>query len=120
MDVAACALGAGVTSDERLVMIAGTWAINAMEVTDTLPGRQPLLSMIHRDGAARLVAEGSPSSAANLGWYLDRAMGGRLTAAEAVAALDRSPVFGAALPFPALCPWAKAASGRLCRIDRNR
>ena len=93
MDVAACALGAGVTSDERMVMIAGTWAINAMEVTDTLPDRQPLLGMIHRDGAARLVAEGSPSSAANLGWYLDKAMGGRLTAAEAVAALDHSPVF---------------------------
>ena len=92
MDVAACALGAGVTAGDRLVMIAGTWAINGLEVADTLPGRPPILNMIHRDGAARLVAEGSPSSAANLGWYLDRALGARLTLAEAMAQMAASPV----------------------------
>src|SRR5476651_193567 len=32
MDVASCALGAGVTSPDHMVFIAGTWAINAVEV----------------------------------------------------------------------------------------
>lgn len=92
MDVAACALGAGVTAADRMVMIAGTWAINALEVPETRPGHAPILNMLHRDGAARLVAEGSPSSAANLGWYIDRAMAGRLTIAEAMDLMAQAPV----------------------------
>lgn len=92
MDVAACALGAGVTSSDRMVMIAGTWAINALEVSATAADKPPILNMLHRDGAARLVAEGSPSSAANLGWYIDRAMAGRMTMTEAMEAMARVPV----------------------------
>lgn len=94
MDVAACALGAGVTTQDRLVMIAGTWAINGMVMSDTRPGAAPILNMIYRDGGARLVAEGSPSSAANLGWYLDRGIGGRMTAAEAMVRVEECPVEG--------------------------
>ena len=96
MDVAACALGAGVAGGDRMVMIAGTWAINGIEVAatlpDNLPASPPILNMLHRDGAARLVAEGSPSSAANLGWYLDRAMAGRLSLTEAMDLMAASPV----------------------------
>lgn len=99
MDVAACALGAGVTDAGALVMIAGTWAINCIEVPLEAPltkGRPaPLLNMRHRDGACRLVAEGSPSSAANLGWFLDKAMGRRLTPEEANELVAASPVQGA-------------------------
>lgn len=94
MDVAACALAAGVAGGNRLVMIAGTWAINGMEVAGTLSGQPPILNMLHRDGAARLVAEGSPSSAANLGWYLDLAMGGRLEVSSAMELMAASPVQG--------------------------
>lgn len=96
MDVAACALGAGVAGGDRMVMIAGTWAINGLEVPPdsraNISANPPILNMIHRDGAARLVAEGSPSSAANLGWYLDRAMAGRLSLAEAMELMAASPV----------------------------
>lgn len=92
MDVAACALGAGLQGGDRMVMIAGTWAINGIEVTPDPHSPPAILNMIHRDGAARLVAEGSPSSAANLGWYLSRAIGGHLTAAEAVALIPDCPV----------------------------
>lgn len=92
MDVAACALGAGIVDGSRLVMIAGTWAINGLEVPGTRPERPPILNMLHRDGATRLVAEGSPSSAANLGWYLERAMGRRLSPAEATAKIAGSEV----------------------------
>lgn len=92
MDVAACALGAGITGGDRLMMIAGTWAIIGLEVPGAVPGAAPLLNMWHRDGAARLVAEGSPSSAANLGWFLDHALGGRLGVADALALMASSPV----------------------------
>lgn len=92
MDVAACALGAGLQGGDRMVMIAGTWAINGIEVAPEPDSAPAILNMIHRDGAARLVAEGSPSSAANLGWYLARAIGGSLTAAEAVALIPNCPV----------------------------
>lgn len=102
MDVAACALGAGSADGESLVMIAGTWAINCLEVplASAMPrGRAPLLNMLHRDGACRLVAEGSPSSAAHLNWFLTRAMGGRLTAAEANDLVAASPVAGPRCQF---------------------
>lgn len=94
MDVAACTLGAGLRGGDRMVMIAGTWAINGIEVevTGDRLAEAPILNMIHRDGAARLVAEGSPSSAANLGWYLDRATGGRLAAVQAVQMAADCPV----------------------------
>lgn len=92
MDVAACALGAGLNGGDRMVMIAGTWAINGIEVAPDPDSPPAILNMIHRDGAARLVAEGSPSSAANLGWYMSRAIGGQLTAAEAVALIPDCPV----------------------------
>ncbi|MEC5318716.1 FGGY-family carbohydrate kinase [Brenneria populi subsp. brevivirga] len=92
MDVASCALGAGVTSPGCMVFIAGTWAINAVEVPQPVTDNYPLLNMLYRDGAARLVAEGSPSSAANLGWYLKNALGDRLTVSEAIALAETCPV----------------------------
>ncbi len=92
MDVASCALGAGVTTPDRMVFIAGTWAINAIEVARPVSDPYPLLNMLYRDGVARLVAEGSPSSAANLGWYLKNALSDRLTVSEALALAETCPV----------------------------
>lgn len=92
MDVAACALGAGLVDQSALVMIAGTWSINCVETSAEDHGAPPILNMLHRDRACRLVAEGSPSSAANLGWYLDRAMGRAISPAEASARVAGSPV----------------------------
>ena len=104
MDVAACALGAGVADARSVVMIAGTWSINCIEVPhDTaaqVPDRAPpLLNMLHRDAACRLVAEGSPSSAANLGWYLEQALGRRVTTAEANDLVAASPIQGRRCQF---------------------
>lgn len=92
MDVAACALGTGVTGPDRMVMIAGTWAIIGLEVEATRAGSPPILNMLHRDGAARLIAEGSPSSAANLGWFVGKGLAGGIDTAEAVALAGASPV----------------------------
>ncbi|MGO4853567.1 FGGY-family carbohydrate kinase [Phaeovulum sp. W22_SRMD_FR3] len=94
MDVAACALGAGSVGTDHLVMIAGTWAINCLEIArgSALGTALPLMNMLHRDGQCQLLCEGSPSSAANLGWYLTRGLGGRVSLAEANEMVATSPV----------------------------
>lgn len=94
MDVAACALAAGAIGGDYLVMIAGTWAINALETSVPPVGEWPILNMVHRDGAARLVAEGSPCSAANLGWFLSQGLGGRVGIEEAMDLAAACPVKG--------------------------
>jgi L-xylulokinase len=94
MDVAACALGAGSLGSDLLTMIAGTWSINGLETDSTALRQAPILNMTHRDGACRLIAEGSPSSAANLGWYLERALGGHITPADASARVAAAPIEG--------------------------
>lgn len=100
MDVAACALGAGSADADSMVMIAGTWAINCLETPLAAPTPEaPILNMLHRDGACRLVAEGSPSSAATLGWYLERGLGQRLGLAEANAMVAASAVQGRRCQF---------------------
>lgn len=102
MDVAASVIGAGVTDDSSLVMIAGTWSINCIEGRAVDPAAPPILDMIHRDRAARLIAEGSPSSAANLTWWLEKGLGGRVSFAQAnamVAASSARAPRGYYLPF---------------------
>lgn len=92
MDVAACSLGAGAVDMPVLTMIAGTWSINSLESGP--PGGEgvPILNMRYRGGDKRLIAEGSPCSAANLGWFLHHAMGGRVSVAEANERIECSPV----------------------------
>lgn len=93
MDVAACALGAGAGGRAAVTMIAGTWSINTIESATPPRGtRMPLLNMLYGAGGRRLVAEGSPSSAAHLGWYLDRILGGTVTPDEAGRIVAASPV----------------------------
>lgn len=82
MDVAACCLGAGVTSSDSLIMIAGTWSINCIETSSTeleTAGEFPILNMLHRGRKVRLLAEGSPTSASNLSWFIEQATGGSLS-----------------------------------------
>lgn len=90
MDVAACALGAGAVDAPVLTMIAGTWSINSLECAGPPGDEAPILNLLYR-GGKRLVAEGSPSSAANLGWFLDRALGRRVGVDEANALVAACP-----------------------------
>ncbi|WFE74748.1 FGGY-family carbohydrate kinase [Roseinatronobacter sp. S2] len=94
MDVAACALGAGAFNAPFLTMIAGTWSINCLETgpSQSQGADVPILNMLYRGGAGRLIAEGSPSSAANLGWFLDHVMGGKLSLGTANEMVAASPV----------------------------
>ncbi|MDD7973547.1 FGGY-family carbohydrate kinase [Roseinatronobacter alkalisoli] len=94
MDVAACTLGAGSFNAAFLTMIAGTWSINCLETGPT--GNEgtgvPILNMLYRSGGSRLIAEGSPSSAANLGWFLDHVMRGQLSVSAANELVAACPV----------------------------
>lgn len=94
MDVSACVLGSGAIGDDVLTMIAGTWSINAVEADGRVEGRPPILNMLHRDRACRLLAAGSPTSAGNLTWYLSRAAGGGVTFEEANRLVAASGVAG--------------------------
>lgn len=84
MDVGASALGAGAVDAPVLTMIAGTWSINSIECERPRAGTIPILNMLYR-GGRRLIAEGSPSSAANLGWFLEHGLAGRISVEEAAA-----------------------------------
>lgn len=92
MDVSACVLGAGSVGADTLTMIAGTWSINAVESQAPMTKRPPILNMIHRDRACRLLADGSPTSAANLHWYLSRAIGASIDVKQANALVAQSQV----------------------------
>ncbi|KSV72191.1 hypothetical protein N183_26860 [Sinorhizobium sp. Sb3] len=94
MDVSACVTGSGVIGGDALTMIAGTWSINAIETDRKVRKQPPILNMLHRDRACRLLAEGSPTSAANLNWYLARAAGGHIDVATANELVAASPVSG--------------------------
>lgn len=91
MDVSACVLGAGAVGPDALTMIAGTWSINGVETRSALTKRPPILNMIHRDRACRLLADGSPTSAANLHWYLSGALGASIDLKQANALVAQSP-----------------------------
>lgn len=95
MDVGACVLGSGVTNSDVLTMIAGTWSINAIEATRPVQnGVPPLLDMIHRDRACRLLADGSPASAGNLHWYLAKIGAGSINLETANQLAASSPAAG--------------------------
>ncbi len=94
MDVGACVLGSGALGNDALTMIAGTWSINAIEVAGSVERRPPILNMLHRDRACRLLAAGSPTSAGNLTWYLSRAAGDSVSFDEANELVVASAVVG--------------------------
>ncbi|WEX08643.1 FGGY-family carbohydrate kinase [Chelativorans sp. AA-79] len=91
MDVAACSLGSGAVDEPFLTMIAGTWSINSIETAGARPDATPLLNMLYRNGASRLIADGSPSSAANLSWFLEKGLAGRLSFEDVNALVAQTP-----------------------------
>lgn len=94
MDVSSCVIGSGVIGSDALTMIAGTWSINAVETQQAVNNAPPILNMLHRDRACRLIAEGSPTSAGNLNWYLSRAVDGLVNIHTANALVAGSAAIG--------------------------
>lgn len=92
MDVGACVIGSGVVGGDVLTMIAGTWSINAIEAEAAISRDPPLLDMIHRDRECHLLADGSPTSASNLSWYLARLGGPGMDLAQVNRLVEESPI----------------------------
>ena len=70
MDLEAVTLGSGVLDSAHLVMSAGTWNIDMQVMDRPCLNPLPLMQSSCRDGTHYLLAEGSPTGAANLAWLL--------------------------------------------------
>ena len=74
-DVDACGVATGLTDEEQLCMIAGTWSINEYIASrPVLNGTVALNSMFCMPGYF-LVEESSPTSAGNMEWFINTLMG---------------------------------------------
>ncbi|WP_428375586.1 FGGY-family carbohydrate kinase [Lichenicoccus sp.] len=70
MDLEAVTLGSGVLDTAHLVMSAGTWNIDMQVTEHPCLDPLPLMQSLCRNGTRYLLAEGSPTGAANLSWLL--------------------------------------------------
>ena len=70
VDIDACALGAGITDEKRICMIAGTWSINEyIRSTPVLDGKV-LMNSLYCIPGYYLIEESSPTSAGNNEWFV--------------------------------------------------
>lgn len=74
-DVDACGIASGLSDDEKMCMIAGTWSINEYIAKEpVINGRIALNSMFCIPGYY-LIEESSPTSAGNMEWFIKNLMG---------------------------------------------
>lgn len=69
-DIDACALAVGVTDEEHLCMIAGTWSINEYICREPVLDGNVLMNSLFCLPEYYLVEECSPTSAGNNEWYI--------------------------------------------------
>lgn len=81
-DINACGIASGLSSEEELCMIAGTWSINEfISRKPVINGSVTLNSMFCMPGYF-LIEESSPTSAGNMEWFIQNLMMGEKTEAE--------------------------------------
>lgn len=81
-DVDACGIASGLSGEEKMCMIAGTWSINEfIRKTPVTDGTVALNSMFCIPGYY-LVEESSPTSAGNLEWFIQNLMSCEKTECE--------------------------------------
>lgn len=74
-DVNACGIASGLSDEEKMCMIAGTWSINEFIAKEpVLNGTVALNSMFCIPGYY-LIEESSPTSAGNMEWFIRNLMG---------------------------------------------
>lgn len=69
-DIDACAIAAGVTDTEHACMVAGTWSINELLLSEPVADGRVLMNSMYCLPGYYLVEESSPTSAGNLAWYI--------------------------------------------------
>lgn len=69
-DIDACALATGVTDEQPLCMIAGTWSINEYLSKTPVRSGETLMNSVFCLPEYYLIEESSPTSAGNLEWFV--------------------------------------------------
>ncbi len=81
-DVNACGIASGLSDEDKMCMIAGTWSINEfISKKPVLNGTVSLNSMFCIPGYY-LIEESSPTSAGNMEWFIRNLMSGEKTEAK--------------------------------------
>jgi L-xylulokinase len=83
IDIAACAIGTGITGPEKLCAIAGSWSINEYIGTAPVQHRDLWMTTAYCMPGYWLTIEGSAASAGNLEWILAELMPGESRDAKA-------------------------------------
>lgn len=74
-DVAACCIGTGVTSPDKMCMVAGTWSINEFLSTKPIASKQLFQTALYCMDDYWMILENSMTSATNLEWFIKNLMG---------------------------------------------
>ena len=75
-DIDASAIATGITSDEKLCMIAGTWSINEYISKKPVVSRDLFMTSLYCIDGYWLTTEASATSASNLEWFATHLMNG--------------------------------------------
>lgn len=71
-DIDACALGTGITDEDNLCMIAGTWSINEYIRKEPVLDGSVAMNSLFALPQYYLIEESSPTSAGNNAWYINQ------------------------------------------------
>ncbi len=82
-DVNACGIASGLSDEEQMCMIAGTWSINEFIRKTPVTNRTVDLNSMFCIPGYYLVEESSPTSAGNMEWFIRNLMGSEKEGAEA-------------------------------------
>ena len=81
-DVAACCIGTGVTSPDKMCMVAGTWSINEFLSKKPIASKQLFQNALYCMDDYWMILENSMTSASNLEWFVKSLMGQEKRQAE--------------------------------------
>ena len=73
-DVAACCIGTGVTSPEKMCMVAGTWSINEFLSNRPIISKELFQTALYCMDDYWMILENSMTSASNLEWFIKNLM----------------------------------------------
>ena len=74
-DVAACCIGTGVTSPDKMCMVAGTWSINEFLSEKPIASKELFQTALYCMDDYWMILENSMTSASNLEWFVKTLMG---------------------------------------------
>ena len=82
-DITACAIGTGITSPEKLCLIAGSWSINEYISPSPVQDHDLFMTSAYCMPGYWLISEASATSASNLEWVVSELMAGERREAQA-------------------------------------